>query len=95
MPQPLAVPAPRSMPTGRATLSEVAAVQRALASSPYRSLQRVEVQAHGDHIVLRGEVNSFYLKQLAQVFALKSVAQATIFNCLDVVAVPAQNSALT
>lgn len=48
----------------------VAAARRALAATPYAWLQRVEVVADAGRVVLRGDVPTFYLKQLAQVTVL-------------------------
>jgi hypothetical protein len=44
-----------------------AAAREALARTGYTWLQRVVVVIDADRLVLRGDVPSFYLKQLAQV----------------------------
>ncbi|WP_202920264.1 BON domain-containing protein [Urbifossiella limnaea] len=48
----------------------VTAARQALAQTSYGWLQRVEVVLEAGRLVLRGEVPSFYLKQLAQVAVL-------------------------
>ena len=48
----------------------VAAARQALARTGHRWLERVEVVAEAGWLVLRGDVPSFYLKQLAQVTVL-------------------------
>lgn len=64
-------PTRRIMTDGPVDLEpSVAAARQALAATPYAWLQRVEVVADGGRVVLRGNVPSFYLKQLAQVTVL-------------------------
>lgn len=40
--------------------------KRLLEESPFQSLRTVEVEFHEDRFTLKGDVPSFYLKQLAQ-----------------------------
>jgi hypothetical protein len=67
---------------------KVAAVREALASSPYRPLHQVEVDFDQGQVALRGIINSYYLKQLAQTLALKTIGNGHVFNGLDVTATP-------
>jgi hypothetical protein len=94
MPQDRAIAKPLAESSFVTTASEVTAVRRALENSPYRSLQRIEVNANEDHIVLRGVVGSFYLKQLAQTLALKSMGRVAISNCLEVIGISARTPVL-
>lgn len=64
----------------------IAAVRAALISSPYRPLHQVEVDFDQGQFVLRGVVNSYYLKQLAQTVALRTICGGTVCNDLDVTA---------
>ncbi|MFO0800905.1 MAG: BON domain-containing protein [Gemmataceae bacterium] len=48
----------------------VSAARRELAKSGYTWLARVEVAVAAGRVVLRGDVPSYYLKQLAQVTVL-------------------------
>jgi osmotically-inducible protein OsmY len=46
-------------------------IQRALACIGYAQLNAVECVAEGDEVTLSGQLDSFYLKQVAQSVALK------------------------
>lgn len=55
----------------RSELGTVAAealceARRRLAASPYRCLRKIECDCEGDIILIRGELPSYFLKQLAQ-----------------------------
>ena len=48
------------------TETELARVQESMHSSPYASLRKVVCERRGHMLVLRGHVETFHLKQLAQ-----------------------------
>lgn len=43
-----------------------ARVRQILAASPHSELRRLQVEQHGNRFFLRGNVGSFYAKQMAQ-----------------------------
>jgi hypothetical protein len=63
---------------------EVASVCQALLLSPYRSLRNVTCDVVRDTLILRGTVTTFYLKQLAQTIALKSIPTLGVRNEISV-----------
>lgn len=60
------------------------AVLSALHQSEHPALRHVEVAVEGDHVLLRGWVPSYYLKQCAQVAAMKVAGVRTVHNVLRV-----------
>lgn len=77
------------MTTANMPIAEVARrAQSALASSPVYALRDIRVLEDGDHLLLEGEVASFYHKQLAQE-AVRAVARhAQLTNAISVSAPP-------
>lgn len=66
------------------TEAEVATVQESMRSSPYASLRKVVCERRGHMLVLRGHVESFHLKQLAQETVRRLGRQHRIANDLTV-----------
>ncbi|MEO8270051.1 MAG: BON domain-containing protein [Aureliella sp.] len=60
-------------------------VARKLCDSPYSELQRANCETHDDTVVLKGQVSSFYLKQIAQSLVARVAPEARIRNLLQVV----------
>jgi len=58
--------------------------RQALSDSPVYLIRQIEVEAHGDALLLTGKVDSFYHKQLAQE-TVRAVAAGTLLS--NVVAV--------
>ena len=50
----------------------------------YRSLRNVYCETEGNHIILRGETTTFYLKQVAQVITAKVAGVESINNQITV-----------
>jgi hypothetical protein len=67
--------------TGNTAVLAKAALQR----SRIYTLRRLQVEQHGDAIVLRGRVESFYHKQLAQELIRTAVDGVEVINGLQVV----------
>jgi hypothetical protein len=63
---------------------ELRQVQEALAESSYWPLPRIQVEFDAGQIILRGVVNSYYLKQVAQTVAVKFIGGFPLLNCLHV-----------
>jgi hypothetical protein len=63
---------------------EVARAQWFLNDSPYLQLRSVVCQRHGNVLVLRGRVESFHLKQLAQETVRRLAPDQVIANLLTV-----------
>ena len=63
---------------------EFTSVCQALLESPYRSLRCVSCELVRDTLVLRGTVETFYLKQQAQTMALRSAATLPVRNEIHV-----------
>jgi BON domain-containing protein len=59
-------------------------LQQAFATSSYPPLQRVSVEFDDGCLILRGVVNSFHLKQVAQAVAVKAIEGIRLVNHLDV-----------
>jgi len=76
---------PLTTPMQLAALRLSLQVERALRSTGYLSLCRVDVRAHSGVITLRGRTPSYYLKQLAQATALGVTGVCEVRNELDVV----------
>ena len=58
--------------------------QRALAKSPIHALRELHVEQSGDRLLIRGQVASFYHKQLAQE-AVRAVADGMqVVNSVEV-----------
>lgn len=60
-------------------------VARMLCDSPYSELQRANCETYDDTVVLKGQVSSFYLKQLAQSLVARVAPNLRIRNYLQVV----------
>jgi osmotically-inducible protein OsmY len=60
------------------------AVGDALSQSSYATLGLVEYEIEGDHVVLRGEVPSYYLKQMAQAVVQRLAGVGRVDNRLSV-----------
>jgi osmotically-inducible protein OsmY len=60
-------------------------VTASLHARGYASLNRILCDADGDHVVLRGDLGSFFLKQLAQDVAMKVPGVAKVTNHIEVV----------
>ena len=63
----------------------VASAQRLLRQSPYRALHHVNCEFHEGIMTLRGQVASFYLKQVAQTTVRGVYGIGVISNRLEVV----------
>ena len=66
------------------TEAEVARAQESMRCSPYPSLRKVVCERRGCVLVLRGHVESFHLKQLAQETVRRLSRQRPIANDLTV-----------
>jgi len=62
-----------------------AAAKAALQRSRIYTLRKLQVEQRDDAIVLRGRVESFYHKQLAQELIRTAVDGVEVINCLQVV----------
>jgi hypothetical protein len=62
----------------------VATANRLLRCSGYRELRDVDCEYRDGGVVLRGQVSTYYLKQLAQAVLLSSPAVVRVNNLLDV-----------
>lgn len=58
--------------------------QQQLKASPYRALQDVICEGRDGHLILRGRVSTFYLKQLAQELVRPIEGVRSIVNRLEV-----------
>lgn len=59
-------------------------ISAALRRSGYSQLRQIELAGEGKRIVMRGSVDSFYLKQMAQEIARESAPGWRIYNSLKV-----------
>ena len=59
-------------------------VMQLMQHSPIASLRNVTCEIHGDGLVLRGHVESFYVKQMAQEAIRRVDHRCAIFNMLSV-----------
>ena len=59
-------------------------LQRQFQRSPYHSLRRLTCAVAGGRIVVRGRVPCFYMKQLAQTLAAKTVGLEQIESRIEV-----------
>jgi osmotically-inducible protein OsmY len=75
-----AAAAPRGQQRSRATLI----AQQQLEASPYSALQDICCEGHDGHLILRGRVPSFYLKQLAQELVRPIQGVRSVVNRLEV-----------
>jgi osmotically-inducible protein OsmY len=67
-------------------LSDVASQARAaLSRSRIFDLRRLSVEQDGDYVVLRGHVDSFYHKQLAQELVRTAIDGVEVINAISVV----------
>jgi len=64
--------------------AEAATVRQALGRTPYPQLRHVEVNLDDGRIVLRGVLQNYHLKQIAQTVAMKTARHVRILNCLVV-----------
>ena len=64
--------------------AELATAQESMCASPYPSLRKVVCERRGSVLVLRGHVESFHLKQLAQETVRRLSRQRPIANDLTV-----------
>lgn len=51
----------------------------------YRQLDKIQCWADGDHVILDGNIESFYLKQIAQTVAIKVPGVRRVTNNIIVV----------
>lgn len=58
--------------------------RKLLAESPFEPLHHVRVEGRGDAICLKGQVASYYLKQLAQETVRTATRGVTLVNSLSV-----------
>ena len=68
----------------RARLIGATALQRQFETSPYHSLRRLTCAIAEGRIVLRGRVPCYYLKQIAQTLALKTIGLGRIDSDIEV-----------
>jgi osmotically-inducible protein OsmY len=66
-------------------VSVVAQVERELRESPYLSLRRIKCEYHEGVLTLRGNVSTYYVKQLAQTIALRNKNVDEVANRINVV----------
>ena len=78
----VAQPAAHNMASATDLIS--ADIEILLTQSPYRELRKMNVIVTEHEIELRGEVSTFYLKQVAQEIARKVAADRLIRNLLQV-----------
>ena len=60
-------------------------VQNVIDHNPYLSRRKLRCEASEGHVVLRGEVQSYFQKQMAQESLKKIDGILSIENCLEVV----------
>jgi osmotically-inducible protein OsmY len=60
-------------------------VEQYLQKSSYRTLRRIGCACENGRLILQGQVDSFYLKQVAQVLAQQVIGALAIDNRLQVV----------
>ncbi len=58
--------------------------QKALQSSPIRVLRDVHIDRQGEQLVLRGNVGSYYMKQMAQELVRSVAADCEVCNSIRV-----------
>ncbi len=63
---------------------DISSLQKQYQNSPYASLQRLVCELSNDRVKVRGTVPTFYLKQLAQALAMKSIDLTTLESAIDV-----------
>jgi osmotically-inducible protein OsmY len=59
-------------------------VKRLIQESPFPSIRLLEVEVEGKQFLLRGSVESFYLKQIAQETVRSVVRSAELLNDIHV-----------
>lgn len=59
-------------------------VQNVIDHNPYLSRRKLQCEAADGHVVLRGQVQSYYQKQMAQESLKKIEGILSINNCLEV-----------
>lgn len=73
------------------TAEDVKAIQQALRDCPYSDLRRnVEVGRSDEAICLQGQVDSYFMKQMAQEIAMRTVRGLPLENELEVPIIPAK-----
>jgi osmotically-inducible protein OsmY len=60
-------------------------IERALAASGYLPLRAVEVRVHEGLVTLKGQVPTYYFKQLAQTAAMQNQCVEMLQNDIEVV----------
>ena len=60
-------------------------VQNAIDHNPYLAKRKLRCEAREGHVILRGEVKSFFQKQMAQESVRHIDGIISIKNCLEVV----------
>lgn len=78
MPHAVAMLKSEKLPTGLIDL------QKQFQRSPYGALRQLICHVEQDSIVLRGTVPSYYLKQIAQTLAIKSMGLGSIYSDIEV-----------
>ncbi len=58
--------------------------QRALHDSRIGALQDLTIEQHGENLIISGQVDTFYLKQLAQELIRAAVDECQLINNVDV-----------
>ncbi len=58
--------------------------QKLLADSPFEEIRQICVEREGDEILLRGQVQSFYLKQVAQETVRTATRGVQLINQVEV-----------
>ena len=66
------------------TATSVAVLERGFLSSPYWSLRQLHCDCRDGHMVVRGTVTTFYLKQLAVAMAAKIAGVGRVQIDVDV-----------
>jgi hypothetical protein len=80
---PLAFSVARANVAGNGSLA--AAARERLRASAYREVRAVWCECQADVLVLRGQVSSFYLKQVAQESVKHLAGVQSLINCVKVV----------
>ena len=74
----------RATPRSAQSCCDISSLQQQYRDSPYASLRRLVCELSNDRVKVRGTVPSYYLKQLAQSLAMKSVALGALESAIDV-----------
>jgi len=73
------------MSTYQTTICLEDRVQNVIDHNPYLNRRRLHCEANDGHVVLRGEVRTFFQKQMAQESVRNVDGIVSIENCLEVV----------